>query len=98
MKITKSRLEEIIKQEILREVKETEPDPEGRMAKKQLIKIIEYSQALLEMLDDDTQLEAWIQSSLTKSSSSMSKVYHHLHGESVLDSAQMTNYHGGAQE
>tara|TARA_R100000664_G_C2757396_1_gene145613 strand:- start:1026 stop:1322 length:297 start_codon:yes stop_codon:yes gene_type:complete len=98
MKITKSRLQKIIKEELLKEAHGAGPDPEGRMAKKQLIKVIEYSQALLEMMDDNDQLEAWVQSILTKASSNMSKVYHHLHGEAVLDNRQMTNHHGGVQE
>ena len=98
MKITKSRLQKIIKEELLKEALEPGPDPEGRMAKKQLIKVIEYSQALLEMMDDNDQLEAWVQSILTKASSNMSKVYHHLHGEAVLDNKQMTSHRGGVQE
>lgn len=42
-----------------------EVDEEGAMAKVQLQKIIKNAQELLEMLEDDSQLPAWIQSKLT---------------------------------
>ena len=43
-----------------------EIDEEGRMAKRQLSDIAQYSQELMQMLQDETQLEAWVQSKLTK--------------------------------
>ena len=43
-----------------------EIDREGRMAMRQLSDIVDYSQQLAQMLQDETQLEAWVQAKLTK--------------------------------
>jgi hypothetical protein len=42
-----------------------EVDEEGAMARVQLKKIIENSQELLELLEDESQIPAWVQSKLT---------------------------------
>jgi hypothetical protein len=41
-------------------------DDEGRMAKSQLYKIAKYASELYKMMDDNTQLDAWVQAKLTK--------------------------------
>jgi len=75
MKISKKRLLEIIKEECGMDMPhqmnngmlpDGEIDEEGRMAKRQLSDIAEYAQELSQMLSDETQLEAWVQSKLTK--------------------------------
>ena len=72
MKISKTRLMEIIAEECgmsmntLPGMVNGEIDEEGRMAKRQLSDIAQYSQELMQMLQDETQLEAWVQSKLTK--------------------------------
>jgi hypothetical protein len=48
------------------ELKEEEVDYEGEMAKSELYRIIENAEELFQMLDDDTQLEGWVQSKITK--------------------------------
>ena len=53
-------------------------DDEGRFAKMQLQKAAEYSVKLTQMLDDMTQLPAWVQSKITRASDYMSMVYHYL--------------------
>lgn len=53
-------------------------DDEGRMAKSQLHKMGEYADKLASMLDDNTQLEGWVQSKLTKAADYLSAVYHYL--------------------
>jgi hypothetical protein len=53
-------------------------DDEGRFAKMQLQKAAEYSVKLSQMLDDMTQLPAWVQSKITRASDYMSMVYHYL--------------------
>lgn len=53
-------------------------DDEGRMAKSQLHKMREYTDKLTAMLDDDTQLEGWVQAKLTKASDYLSAVFHYL--------------------
>ena len=53
-------------------------DDEGRMAKSQLHKMREYTDKLTTMLDDNTQLEGWVQAKLTKAADYLSAVYHYL--------------------
>ena len=53
-------------------------DYEGGMAKSQMLKMKNYAKALCDMIDDETQLEAWVQAKLTKASDYMSSVYHYL--------------------
>ena len=53
-------------------------DQEGRTAKQQLFNTIENAQEVMDNLHDDDELEAWIQSKLTKISSMMSAVNHYL--------------------
>ena len=56
-------------------------DKEGAMAKRQLYNVIEQAQEVHDMLGEDDQLEAWVQSKLTKIASMMSAVQHHLNYE-----------------
>jgi hypothetical protein len=56
----------------------SEIDYEGEMAKSDLLKMKKYAIALCDMIDDETQLEAWVQAKLTKASDYMSAVYHYL--------------------
>ena len=53
-------------------------DYEGGMAKLQMLKMKNYAKALCDMIDDETQLESWVQAKLTKASDYMSSVYHYL--------------------
>jgi len=53
-------------------------DYEGGMAKSQMLKMKKYATALCDMVDDETQLEAWVQAKITKASDYMSAVYHYL--------------------
>jgi len=53
-------------------------DYEGGMAKSQMLKMKKYAVALCDMIDDETQLESWVQAKLTKASDYMSSVYHYL--------------------
>ena len=53
-------------------------DYEGGMAKSQMLKMKNYAKALCDMIEDETQLEAWVQAKLTKASDYMSSVYHYL--------------------
>ena len=57
---------------------------EGRMAKSQLLRSLEYSHKLIEMLEDDDHLESWVQAKITLASDYLGKVYHYLHGEEVM--------------
>jgi len=53
-------------------------DYEGGMAKSQMLKMKKYAMALCDMVEDETQLEAWVQAKITKASDYMSSVYHYL--------------------
>ncbi len=53
-------------------------DYEGGMAKSQMFKMKKYVMALNNMIDDESQLESWVQAKLTKASDYMSSVYHYL--------------------
>ena len=53
-------------------------DYEGSMARSQMLKMKKYVMALSQMIDDESELESWVQSKLTKASDYMSSVYHYL--------------------
>ena len=84
MKISKKRLLEIIKEECGMPMGSYEMNPkgkidrEGRMAKRQLSHIAEYAHDLSQMLEDETQLEAWVQSKLTKAADYIKTVKHYV--------------------
>tara|TARA_R100000030_G_scaffold33648_1_gene25094 strand:- start:460 stop:864 length:405 start_codon:yes stop_codon:yes gene_type:complete len=84
MKISKKRLLEIIQEECGMPKSSYEMNPkgeidrEGRMAKRQLSDIAEYAQELSQMLADETQLEAWVQSKLTKAADYIKTVKHYV--------------------
>jgi len=84
MKISKQRLMEIITEEcgmamnMQSGMVNGEIDDEGRMAKRQLADISEYSQELSQMLSDETQLEAWVQAKLTKAADYIKTVKHYV--------------------
>jgi hypothetical protein len=59
------------------ELKE-EVDYEGEMAKSELYRIIQNAKDLFQMLDDDTQLEGWVQSKITKSADYLASVTQYL--------------------
>jgi len=56
-------------------------DDEGRMAKQQLFKIKKYAQELCDMLDDNTQLEGWVQAKITKAEEAIGAVKHYMEYE-----------------
>jgi len=64
------------------ELKE-EVDYEGEMAKSELYRIIENAEELFQLLDDDTQLEAWVQSKITKAADYLNSVTQYLKYQSV---------------
>ena len=84
MKISKKRLLEIIQEECgmssmtTPELPNGEIDQEGRMAKRQLSDIAGYAAELSQMLSDETQLEAWVQSKLTKAADYIKTVKHYV--------------------
>jgi hypothetical protein len=59
------------------ELKE-ELDYEGEMAKSELRSLIQNAQELMNSLNDDTQLEAWVQSKITKANDYLNSVTQYL--------------------
>ena len=58
-----------------------EVDHEGAMAKADLYKLANYSFKLFKKIDDQDQLEAWVQSKITKAADYIASVYHYLEYE-----------------
>ena len=97
MKISKQKLQKIIKEEL--EMAENAPemgysgpkmgskmdDLEGEMAKNQLLHIAKYAIAMASKLDDNQELEGWVQSKITLAKDYVSKVRHHLENELQVD-------------
>jgi len=81
MKISKKRLVEIIEEECAGmnySKMHHDVDEEGAMAKRQLHDMERYARELSEMLNDTTQLEAWVQSKLTKAADYLKTVKHYV--------------------
>lgn len=87
MKISKEKLKIIIKEEL--ELANpagpveglVEIDQEGRMAKRQLTDVHEYSGELLQMLSDNTDLEPWVQAKITIAADYIKTIKHYLEYE-----------------
>lgn len=58
-----------------------EVDDEGNMAKSELRMIASRAQEIISMLDDDTQLEGWVQSKITKAEDYINSVYDYMKGQ-----------------
>jgi hypothetical protein len=58
-----------------------ETDREGAMAKADLYKLANYSHKLFQQIDDNDQLEGWVQAKITKAADYVASVYHYLEYE-----------------
>lgn len=87
MKINENKLKKIIQEEMdmIEQPYFDHVDSEGGMAKSQLYKMAKYAMMLHDALEDNTQLEAWVQSKITIAAEYMSKVKHYLEYEMNLD-------------
>ena len=97
MKISKEKLQTIIKEELDMAQKGTEisysgpkigakmDDLEGEMAKDQLLHIAKYAIAMASRLEDDQELEGWVQSKITLAKDYVSKVRHYLENELQIE-------------
>lgn len=56
-------------------------DREGAMAKADLYKLASYSHKLYEKINEEDQLEAWVQAKITKAADYIASVYHYLEYE-----------------
>jgi biotin-(acetyl-CoA carboxylase) ligase len=59
------------------------------MAKSELYRIIENAEELFQLLDDNTQLEAWVQSKLTKANEYLDSVTQYLKYQSLPNPISM---------
>ena len=94
MKISKDKLQKIIKEEL--EMAYSGPnmgskghdldhDREGDMAKNQLFNIAKYALAMQKALDDDQELESWVQAKITLAQEYLGKVKHYLEYELQME-------------
>jgi hypothetical protein len=80
-----------------------EGDYEGEMARSELKSLIANAQELLKMLGEDSEIEAWVQSKITKAADYVSSVRNYMVGDSVNEAcwkgytAKGTKLKGGRQ-
>ena len=60
---------------------DNEVDDEGNMAKGELKMIAQRANEIMSMLDDNTQLEGWVQSKITKAEDYINSVYDYMKGQ-----------------
>jgi len=53
-------------------------DHEGQMAKSELYRAAKYSMKLFQMIDENQDLEGWVQAKITKSADYLDSVYHYM--------------------
>lgn len=58
-------------------------DHEAKMARADLYKLAEYSIKLFKMIDENDELDGWVQAKITKASDYISSVYHYLEYENM---------------
>jgi hypothetical protein len=85
--------------EIKRPIREgREYDYEGQMARTQLISIIKNAKALFDSIDNNTQLQSWVQSKLTKAEDYIEAVRTYLEGESLTSTTPVVVAENGLQD
>jgi len=83
------RLPDELQKSIIKKSVTEETDYEGEMAKSELRNMIQNAEELFNMLDEDTQLEAWVQSKLTKANDYINSVTQYLKYQSPPQQASM---------
>ena len=61
-------------------------DHEAKMARADLYKLAQYSAKLFKMIDENEELDGWVQAKITKASDYISSVYHYLEYEKMAAS------------
>jgi hypothetical protein len=83
MKLTKENLKKIIQEEL---ESVTEGDyGEGSMAKNQLARTAELATMINDMIQEDTNLEEWVESKITKANDYLSTVINYMRGEALTE-------------
>ncbi len=62
-------------------------DHEAKMARADLYKLAQYSVKLFKMIDENQELDGWVQAKITKASDYISSVYHYLEYEQKASEA-----------
>ena len=100
MKITKSQLKQIIKEELDNAIEEgnwagTENFPlqepsrgEGSMAQGQLRRVAELANMIADEFDDSTNLEEWVEAKITKAQDYLSSVMNYMRGKADQKAAE----------
>jgi hypothetical protein len=70
-----------------------QPDDESDMAHSQLRAVKDLADKLCNMIDDGEQLDAWVQSKLTKAEDYLNSVYRYLAGEEEEDMDDVPSMH-----
>ena len=83
MSTKQESLQRIVHEELATILAESH-DSEGDMAQKQLLKINEYSNMLMDLVADKRDLPEWVQSKLAIIGDDIGEVYHHMHSEETL--------------
>jgi len=74
------------KKQFSNDMKTEEVDDEGKMAKGQLMRMVNQASALAQMMEDDKQLDGWVQSKLTMASDYLDSVHDYLmHNKQDVD-------------
>lgn len=79
-----------MKKQIFREFSDDSEQPkvddhEAKMARADLYKLNEYSAKLFKMIEEDDELDGWVQAKITKASDYLSSVYHYLKYERMSE-------------
>lgn len=80
----------IIPQDVLNEDDWKQSDDESDMAHSQLISIKSNADKLMNIIDPNEQLDAWVQSKLTKAQDYLQSVYDYLNGEETVEEKKLT--------
>jgi hypothetical protein len=94
MKISKQKVQQIIREEL--EMAYSAPktrvnspnsavDLEGKEVKEQLKRLAKYALGLYMVLEEDQELESWVQSKITLADDYLTKVKHHLENDLQVD-------------
>jgi len=62
-------------------------DHEAKMARADLYKLAQYSAKLFKMIDENEELDGWVQAKITKASDYISSIYHYLEYEKMAREA-----------
>jgi hypothetical protein len=88
--LTMSDYDSVISKDVLDEDDWKQSDDESDMAHSQLISIKNNSDKLMNVIDPNEQLDAWVQSKLTKAQDYLQSVYDYLNGEETVEEKKLT--------